>query len=62
VFLRAVGHRESELTGVAFNPAGDRMYFSSQRGTVGKQTDGMTFEVSGPFDTAPWRGWRFMPA
>jgi secreted PhoX family phosphatase len=49
VFLRAVGHRESELTGVAFNPAGDRMYFSSQRGTLGTQTDGMTFEVSGPF-------------
>jgi secreted PhoX family phosphatase len=61
VFLRAVGHRESELTGVAFNPAGDRMYFSSQRGTVGKQTDGMTFEVSGPFDPAPRRGSRFMP-
>jgi secreted PhoX family phosphatase len=49
VFLRAVGHRESELTGVAFNPAGDRMYFSSQRGTVGTVGGGMTFEVTGPF-------------
>jgi secreted PhoX family phosphatase len=46
VFLRAVGHRDSELTGVAFNPAGDRMYFSSQRGPDG---NGLTFEVSGPF-------------
>ena len=49
VFLRAVGHRESELTGVAFNPAENRMYFSSQRGTTGTVGGGMTFEVSGPF-------------
>jgi secreted PhoX family phosphatase len=49
VFLRAVGHRESELTGVSFNPAGNRMYFSSQRGTTGTVGGGMTFEVSGPF-------------
>jgi secreted PhoX family phosphatase len=35
----------SEVTGVCFNPAGDRMYFSSQRafGT------GVVYEVSGPF-------------
>jgi secreted PhoX family phosphatase len=49
VFLRAVGHQQSELTGVAFNPAGSRMYFSSQRGTTGTVGGGMTFEVSGPF-------------
>ena len=46
VFVKAYGHRTSELTGVAFNPAGDRMYFSSQRGTDGR---GITFEVTGPF-------------
>jgi secreted PhoX family phosphatase len=49
VFLRAVGHQPSELTGAAFNPAGNRMYFSSQRGTTGTVGGGMTFEVSGPF-------------
>ena len=35
----------SEVTGVCFNPAGDRMYFSSQRGFGA----GVTYEVSGPF-------------
>jgi secreted PhoX family phosphatase len=45
-FLQLVGHSGSELTGVAFNPGGDRMYFSSQRGTTGA---GVTFEVYGPF-------------
>lgn len=35
----------SELTGPAFNPAGNRLYFSSQR------TPGQTFEVTGPFRT-----------
>jgi hypothetical protein len=47
-FLRVEGHGGSELTGVAFNPAGDRLYFSSQRGTDGA---GVTFEVRGPFRT-----------
>ena len=46
VFLRAVGHRTSELTGAAFNPVGDRLYVSSQRGTTGS---GVTFEITGPF-------------
>jgi secreted PhoX family phosphatase len=46
VFLRAVGHRLSELTGAAFNPAGDRLYLSSQRGVDGR---GITYEVTGPF-------------
>ena len=45
-FLRAVGHRLSELTGAAFSPAGDRLYFSSQRGVDGR---GVTYEVTGPF-------------
>ena len=45
-FLQLVGHDSSELTGVAFNPRGDRLYFSSQRGTDGK---GVTFEIHGAF-------------
>ncbi len=45
-FLQLVGHGTSEITGIAFNPAGDRMYFSSQRGTG---AGGVTFEVRGSF-------------
>jgi secreted PhoX family phosphatase len=48
-FLRLVGHNSSEITGPAFNPAGNRLYFSSQRGTSGSSSGGITFEVSGPF-------------
>ena len=47
-FLQLVGHDGSEITGPAFNPAGDRLYFSSQRG-VGNSGIGVTFEVRGPF-------------
>jgi secreted PhoX family phosphatase len=48
-FLSVTGrqHVDSELTGVAFNPSGDRMYFSSQRA---RQT-GVIYEVRGPFRT-----------
>ena len=47
--LKVVGsaHDGSELTGPALNPAGDRFYFSSQRG-YGK---GATYEIHGPFRT-----------
>ena len=48
-FLRVAGHASSELTGPAFNPAGDRMYVSSQRGADG--VNGVTWEISGPFRT-----------
>ncbi|MCC3761703.1 PhoX family protein [Glycomyces sp. TRM65418] len=48
-FLRLVGHGASEITGPALSPAGDRLYFSSQRGTSGSSWAGMTFEVTGPF-------------
>ena len=44
--LQVVGQSTSEITGIAFNPAGDRMYFSSQRGTG---SGGITYEVTGPF-------------
>jgi hypothetical protein len=43
----AGGPLSSELTGVAFDPSGKRMYFSSQRGFG----PGVTYEVTGPFRT-----------
>jgi len=48
-FLRVTGQSSSELCGVAFSPAGNRMYFSSQRGTSGSSNGGITYEISGPF-------------
>ena len=52
-FLSATGpdHVGSELTGVTFDPAGSRMYFSSQRafGKNGLPGPGAIYEVSGPF-------------
>ena len=48
-FLQVVGHDGSEVTGPAFNPSGERLYFSSQRGSTGDPLHGVTFEVRGPF-------------
>jgi hypothetical protein len=48
-FLRVTGQSSSELCGVAFNPQGNRLYFSSQRGEGGRLTDGITYCVYGPF-------------
>lgn len=48
-FLRVEGQSDSELCGVSFSPAGDRLYFSSQRGPSGVSADGITYEVTGPF-------------
>ncbi len=48
-FLRVTGQSSSELCGVAFNPAGNRLYFSSQRGTSGSSSGGITYEITGPF-------------
>ncbi|MEV0699855.1 alkaline phosphatase PhoX [Saccharopolyspora sp. NPDC050389] len=48
-FLRVNGQSASELCGVAFNPAGSRLYFSSQRGAAGSNSGGITYEVTGPF-------------
>jgi secreted PhoX family phosphatase len=45
--LRVLGQNKSELTGPAFSPRGDRLYFSSQRG--GFFAVGVTYEVRGPF-------------
>lgn len=50
--LQVPGHRASELAGVAFDPSGRRLYFSSQRGATGRREGGVTFEVSGPFGAA----------
>ena len=56
--VRLVGVSDSEITGPALTPDGNRLYFSSQRGP------GTTFEVSGPF--APTqvpslgRGWALL--
>jgi secreted PhoX family phosphatase len=47
-FLELEGHDGSEITGPAFNPVGDRLYFSSQRGRD-RRNIGMTFQVRGPF-------------
>jgi len=48
-FLRLAGQSASEITGPAFTPAGNRLYFSSQRGTSGSSGGGITYEVTGPF-------------
>jgi len=49
--VQVVGHDDSEITGPAFGPGFERLYFSSQRGESGfvAGTDGVTYEVSGPF-------------
>ncbi len=49
--LQVTGQDGSEITGPAFGPNLDRLYFSSQRGVSGFVTgvDGITYEVSGPF-------------
>ncbi|MFD5342072.1 alkaline phosphatase PhoX [Streptomyces hawaiiensis] len=48
-FLRVDGQSGSEITGPAFSPDGTRLYFSSQRGTSGGSSGGITYEVTGPF-------------
>jgi secreted PhoX family phosphatase len=48
-FLRVPNQNSSEITGPAFSPDGSRLYFSSQRGTSGSSSGGITYEVTGPF-------------
>lgn len=48
--VQLLNHPYSEVTGPAFDPSGTRLYFSSQRGPRGVASDGMTYEVTGPFN------------
>ena len=45
-FLQIIGHQKSEITGPAFDPSFQRMYFSSQRGSINKSIGGITYEIS----------------
>jgi hypothetical protein len=47
--VQIVGHAKSEVTGIAFNPSGQRLYFNSQRGITGRSKDAITYEIMGPF-------------
>lgn len=47
--LKVEGQANSEIAGAAFSPDGTRLYFSSQRGTTGRDADGITYEMSGLF-------------
>lgn len=51
--IRLPDQDHSEVTGPCFSPDGQRLYFSSQRGPVGPLglPLGITYEVTGPFDT-----------
>lgn len=44
--LQILGHERSEITGPAFDPFHRRLYFSSQRGSEGVNSNGITYEVS----------------
>ncbi len=50
--VQITGQDGSEITGPAFGPSLERLYFSSQRGAEGADLLGMsgiTYEVTGPF-------------
>lgn len=44
--VQIVGHDSSEITGPAFDPSFQRLYFSSQRGSAGNSNGGITYEIS----------------
>lgn len=44
--VQVAGHEQSEVTGPAFDPSFQRLYFSSQRGSLGKNEGGITYEIS----------------
>ena len=43
-------HKNSEVTGLAFDPSQTRLYFNSQRGFTGDSDDGISFELVGDFN------------
>ena len=45
-FLQIIGHEKSEIAGPAFDPSYQRLYFSSQRGSLGESSGGITYEIS----------------
>jgi len=45
-FLQIMGHELSEIAGPAFDPTFQRLYFSSQRGSLGNDSGGITYEIS----------------
>lgn len=47
--VQVVGQADSEISGPAFSPNGERLYFSSQRGKNPRFFEGITYEVHGPF-------------
>lgn len=49
--VKLEGQDQSEMTGIAFSPDGTRLYFSSQRGTTGSGSGGITYELRGPFQS-----------
>jgi secreted PhoX family phosphatase len=44
--VQVAGQDLSEICGPAFDPSFQRLYFSSQRGPLGLDTDGITYEIS----------------
>ncbi|PCH60034.1 MAG: translocation protein TolB [SAR86 cluster bacterium] len=44
--IKVIGQDRSEITGPAFSPDFQRLYFSSQRGRGGSSSDGLTYEIS----------------
>lgn len=44
--VQVFGHERSEVTGPAFDPSFQRLYFSSQRGSIGDSRGGITYEIS----------------
>jgi len=60
--VKLSGHDGSEITGLAFNPEGNKLYFSSQRGETGQASGGITFEVSGDFDSPVWSSYEIEQA
>jgi secreted PhoX family phosphatase len=44
--VQVLGQDSSEITGPAFDPLFQRLYFSSQRGTAGNSAGGITYEIT----------------